>query len=219
MQLQSVNLDSCLTELIGFKRLEGTGNITLALEGSGGNVLDITRTLNGAATLTARRGAITGLNVEQLLRRLERRPLSGGGDFRSGQTPYERLSLQLKVVDGTIHVEDTDITGSAVKLALAGTASIPEREFDLKGTAALVNGAGTAAFELPFVMQGSWADPLLLPDPRSLIRRSGAAAPLLDAVRSRNDGAIRNAIERLTGSQRPTASAPAGVAPVSAPAN
>ncbi|MGN6461231.1 MAG: AsmA family protein, partial [Pseudolabrys sp.] len=218
LQLQSVNLDSCLTELIGFKRLEGTGNITLALEGSGASVLDITRTLNGAATLTARRGAITGLNVEQLLRRLERRPLSGGGDFRSGQTPYERLAMQLKIVDGTIHVEDVDIAGSAVKLALAGTASIPEREFDLKGTAALVNAAGTAAFELPFVMQGSWADPLLLPDPRSLIRRSGAAAPLLDAVRSRNDGAIRSAIERLTGTQRPTAAAP-GVAPVSAPAN
>jgi len=218
LQLQSVNLDSCLTELIGFKRLEGTGDITLALEGSGASVLAITRTLNGAATLTAQRGAITGLNVEQLLRRLERRPLSGGGDFRSGQTPYERLAMQLKIVDGTIHVEEVDIAGSAVRLALAGTASIPEREFDLKGTAALVNATGVAAFELPFVMQGSWADPLLLPDPRSLIRRSGAAAPLLDAVRSRHDGAIRNAIERLTGAQRPTAAAP-GVAPVSAPAN
>jgi hypothetical protein len=37
-------------------------------------------------------------------------------------------------------------------------------------------------------------------------------------VRSRNDGAIRNAIDRLTGAQRPTAAAP-DVAPVSAPAN
>ena len=39
------------------------------------------------ATLTGHDGAIAGFNVEQLLKRLERRPLSGGGNFRSGSTP------------------------------------------------------------------------------------------------------------------------------------
>jgi AsmA protein len=48
--------------------------------------------------------------------------------------------------------------------------------------------AGTAneappAFELPFVVQGPWDDPIILPDAQILIRRSGAAAPLVDAVR------------------------------------
>ena len=40
----------------------------------------------------------------------------------------------------------------------------------------------------------------MLPDPEILIRRSGAAAPLLDAVRDRRAReAVRAAIERLTG--------------------
>ena len=39
----------------------------------------LTRTLNGQATITANRGALAGLNLEQLLRRLERRPLSARG--------------------------------------------------------------------------------------------------------------------------------------------
>lgn len=212
LQFSNVNLDECLTELIGLKRLEGKGNLSFALEGSGNSVLAITRTLTGQAALTGVKGALAGLNVEQLLRRLERRPLSGGGDFRTGRTPYERIAVQLKIAQGTIGVEDVAIEGSAVKLALAGTASIPARDLDLTGTAALINAAGTAAFELPFVVQGSWADPVLLPDPQILIRRSGAAAPLLNTVRGRE--AVRSAIERLTGSSggAPTAAAPAASA-------
>ena len=53
------------------------------------------------------------------------------------------------------------IEGAAVILALAGSASIPARELDLKGTAALVAPPkpGAAPFELPFIVQGSWDDP------------------------------------------------------------
>ena len=38
---------------------------------------------------------------------------------------------------------------------------------------------GAAGFELPFVVQGPWDDPLMLPDTDLLLRRSGAAAPVL----------------------------------------
>ena len=59
-------------------------------------MLALTRTLSGTATLTARQGAITGFNVEQLLKRLEQRPLSIAGDFRRGRTPFERLDVALR---------------------------------------------------------------------------------------------------------------------------
>src|SRR6185312_3586960 len=166
----------------------------------------------GTANLTGTNGALAGLNVEQLLRRLERRPLSGGGEFRSGRTPYQKITVALKVAQGTVTVDDVSIDGTAVKLALAGTASIPEREVDLKGTAMLVTPPrpGTAPFELPFIVQGSWDDPIMLPDPEALIRRSGAAAPLLNAVRERRArDSVRSAIERLTGSTPPSGTVPA----------
>ena len=116
-----------------------------------------------------------------------------------------RLRVALKVAQGTVTVEDVKIEGSAVVLALAGSASIPARELDLKGTAALVAPPkpGVAPFELPFIVQGSWDDPIMLPDPEALIRRSGAAAPLLNAVRERRArDSVRSAIERLTGRRR-----------------
>ena len=209
LQFTDVDLESCLGQLFGLHRLEGSGNLAFAVEGSGDSVLAVTHTLSGTASLNGQNGALAGLNVEQLLRRLERRPLSGGGEFRSGRTPFEKIAMALKISRGTVTVEDVKIEGSAVRLALAGSASIPARELDLKGTAALVAASKpeAAAFELPFIVQGSWDDPIMLPDPEALIRRSGAAAPLLNAVRDRRArDAARSVIERLTG-------APSGAIP------
>ena len=210
MHFTDVELESCLGQLFGLHRLDGKGNMTFAVEGSGDSVLAVTRTLTGTASLTGEKGALNGLNVEELLRRLERRPLSGGGEFRTGRTPFEKIAMALKITKGTVTVEDVKIDGSAVRLALAGSASIPTRDLDLKGTATLVSAGkpAAAAFELPFIVQGSWDDPIMLPDPEALIRRSGAAAPLLNAVRDqRARDAARSVIDRLTGTPAPAAPA------------
>jgi AsmA protein len=200
LQFAGVDLQSCLDRLFGLRRIEGTGNLSLALDAAGDSVDAIARTVNGTATLTAADGAITGFNAEQLLRRLERRPLSGTGDFRTGRTPFSKLNIALKVIDGVATIDDARLDGSAVRLILGGTTSIPERNLDLHGTAALVSATSEAAFELPFFVHGPWDDPLMLPDTQFLIGRSGAGESLRKAVQERTaNDAIRKAIERLTG--------------------
>ncbi|MDB5574159.1 MAG: AsmA family protein, partial [Tardiphaga sp.] len=70
---------------------------------------------------------------------------------------------------------------------------------------------------LPFVVQGPWDDPLIFPDPESLIRRSPGAAPLLDAVKDRKTrDAVRSVLERITG-QKQSAPAEPEAAPAAAP--
>ncbi len=188
LQFTEVDLEQCLGEMFGMRRLAGKGTFGFTLDSKGSSVLELTQGLNGNANLVSRKGAITGFNVEQMLRRLERNPLSGRGDLRSGRTPYDLITVQLKIAQGVAHVQDVRVEGPAVRLQMGGSASIPNRDFDLKGTAALLSNAGgvvTPAFELPFFVRGPWDDPLYLPDAQILINRSGAAAPLLDAVRSR----------------------------------
>jgi len=221
LQFSNVDLEQCLGEVFGIRRLEGKGNLNFAIESSGRSVYDLTKALNGTAGLTSRKGAIAGFNVEQLLKRIERRPLSGGGEFRTGKTPYETLTVNLKIVQGVANVEDVRMEGPSVGLALVGSASIPERELDLRGTASLLSisassNAAAPAFELPFMVQGPWDDPIILPDPQSRIQRSGAAQPILDAVRNRSPrDPIRSAIERLTGAApaEPAEAPPAATAP------
>jgi AsmA protein len=205
LQFSDVDLEQCLGELLGVRRIEGKGNLGFVLESSGASVFDLTKGLNGTASVTSRKGAIAGVNIEQFLRRLERSPLSGRGELRGGRTPYDLLAINLKVIQGTAQVEEARIEAPAVRLGFAGSASVPARELDLKGTATLmVSAAADAppAFELPFVVQGPWEDPLVWPDPQILIKRSGAAAPLLDAVRN-----------RLKIDPRPMAPPPVSVAP------
>jgi AsmA protein len=224
LQFDGVNLERCIGELFGLKRIEGRGSMSVSLEGTGPSVHALTRTLDGEATLTGTKGALTGLNVEQLLRRLERRPLSGGNEYRTGRTPFETLTVQMKVAQGNVTVEEVSLRGPVVQLALAGEASIPARDLDLKGIATLVSvSANAKPFELPFAVQGGWDDPLLLPDAQILIQRSGAAAPLLEALRARRD-AIRTPAENPAAPQPPAipllpqpAAAPAAVLEAATP--
>jgi len=221
LQFLDVDLASCLGQMFGVHKLEGRGNLALNLDGSGASVLALASTLNGSANLTAHGGALAGVNVEQWLRRLERRPLSGNGDFRSGRTPFDQLTLNLKVVQGVVSVDDMHVEGPAVRIAAGGQALVPTRELDLKGVATLISSTTGNEFALPFIVTGQWDDPVMLPDPQSLIRRSGAAAPLLDAIKERTAGsAVRSVIDQLLASPAATPAPVSGsaAAPVASPA-
>ena len=86
---------------------------------------------------------------------------------------------------------------------------MPTREYDLKGVASLTSAAnGAPGFELPFVVQGPWDDPLIFPDPESLIRRSPASAPLLDAVKDTQDPRRRELGDRALYRRRREAGLP-----------
>ena len=208
MEFSDIDFESCLGELFGLHRIEGKGKVNLALEGVGESVLALTHSVSGTVKLVGQQGALTGINVEQVLRRLERRPLSPG-DYRSGQTPYESLAVRLNVTNGTVTVDEATVDGNKVRIALSGTASIPTRELDLKGTASLLSGTNEVAFALPFIVNGPWEDAMPLPDTGILIQRSGAAAPLLKSL---SDSKVRSALERLIGPHQAAPAAAAGAA-------
>jgi AsmA protein len=200
-QFTDVDLQACASELFGINKLSGRGNLSVSLVASGASPFGLASSIDGSATLTGHDGAIAGFNVEQLLKRLERRPLSGGGNFRSGSTPYDNLTVSVKFNDGVAIAEDVRLESTTTRLTLTGTASVPTREYDLKGVASLTSApSGPPGFDLPFVVQGPWDDPLVFPDPESLIRRSPGAAQLLDSIKdTKARDAVKSVIERFTG--------------------
>ena len=222
MRFDDVDLGNCLSQMFGLHKLDGRGTLALDVDGSGQSVWAVTHTLNGSASLGAQDGALIGIDVAQLLQRLEKRPLSGNGDFRNGRTQFDRLMLTVKIDHGTISVQKLEFNGPAVKLRLAGEASIPSRDLDLQGTPTLVSA--NTADEVPalsFTVQGPWDSPVPLPDASSLIRHSNAAAPLLEAVKRHSAGdAVRSVIDQLfapPAAQPATASKPATATSPAAP--
>ena len=90
----------------------------------------------------------------------------------------------MNIAGGLIETEQASLDGASVRLALGGTASIPEQNLALEGHRQPGGDPeDSKAFELAFAVRGPWADPVMVPDVQSLIQRSGAAAPLFDAAR------------------------------------
>ncbi|MGO9358376.1 MAG: AsmA family protein, partial [Xanthobacteraceae bacterium] len=204
-QLTDIDLEAFGAELFGNRRLAGRGTLNGSLQASGSSPFELAQSLDGTVKLTGHDGALVGFDVAQLLKRLERRPLSGTGEFRNGRTPFNTLDVALKFDRGIASTDDARVEGPAARLTLSGTANVPGREYDLKGIASLIAAPDAPpAFELPFVIQGPWDDPLVLPDSDALIRRSPASAPLLDAVRdNRTRDAVRSVIDRFKGAPKP----------------
>jgi AsmA protein len=217
-QFTDVDLQSLASELFGVTKLSGRGNLNVSLLAAGASPFGLASSLDGTATLTGHDGAISGFNVEQLLKRLERRPLSGAGNIRSGSTPYDSMTIGVKFADGIATAEEIRVEGPATRITLTGTASVPAREYDLKGIASLTSAPNAPpGFELPFVVQGPWDDPLIFPDPESLIRRSPGAAPLLEGLKDRKTrDAVKSVLDRFTGGGAKPAAPDAAAAPAAA---
>jgi len=213
-EFTDVALGQALDDVLGVRRLEGMGTLEVLLEGSGRSIYNISQSLSGGITLNGTKGYVLGIDVAQVLRRIERRPLSGGGDLRGGRTSFDSFAAQVTLERGTATLQEAVIAGKQVHLSLEGTVSVPTRDVSLKGEAVLLStGLNTGdrtggGFDLPFLVQGSWDSPYVMLDPQSLIRRSGAAQPLLDAVRSNSAGeaAVRSVLDQLA---KPTILPPA----------
>jgi len=138
--------------------------------------------------------------------------------MHSGRTAFDQLVLNAKIEQGIVSVADLHLSGPAARVAMNGQASIPARDLDLEGKATLVSTETANEFELPFTVGGSWDEPRILPDASILLRRSGAAAPLIDAVKQHSAGeAVRKVIDQIFATT-PGGAAPPPTAPAAATA-
>ncbi|MBS7542092.1 AsmA family protein [Ancylobacter oerskovii] len=176
---EDVALAQALGDIFRTQRVEGTGSFRLAATGTGRDIAGIVGSLDGSFRLEGANGALVGIDATRILTRLAERPLSGIGNLRGGRTPFDSLAAEATISSGIADLTTLAVDSTRLAVRMNGTASILAQELDLAGTAMLKDASGTASpFELPFVVRGDWDDPLLLPDPQSLIRRSGAARPL-----------------------------------------
>jgi AsmA protein len=182
MQFSGVNLQHCLSHLFDIDVLSGSGDLAFSVSSSGRSVKELAGNLSGNVDVAATEGGIRGLDVEQVMRRLQRSPLAGG-DLRSGRTPFDKLNIRLRIAQGLATIDDVALKGPNVRLAVTGTTSIPERELNLAGTANLISAEPDAAtlFELPFTVKGQWTSPSIVADTHALVEKSPLVRSLINA--------------------------------------
>ena len=139
-----------------------SGSLILALSGqaTGNSVSDMAATLRGNLQASASQGNIAGLDVEQALRRMEKRPRDAQPDPRSGTIAFDKANASITLAQGRAVLADAQMTGAAAWLQLAGQVDVAGRNLALKGIAGQT-GASESGPLLRFDLRGSWDTPEL----------------------------------------------------------
>ena len=180
-----VGVDSAAlqNDLFRSQRFSGSATGELSFMGEGASSAQVLSTLRGTAKVALANGHVTGLDLEQALRRLEKRPLSIASDMRSGRTAFSEAQIDLDIDGGVAKVMNMEAKGAGVDISVSGSASVTRRLLDLTIKARQTGREDSQpAPQLNMDLRGNWDDPNLIIDAQSLIRRSEAAAPLLRSL-------------------------------------
>lgn len=189
-----VETASLLRDLSGKARISGAANGEISLSAFGQTPAALMQSASGALRVSLARGELAGVDIEQAVRRAERRPLSIAADMRSGQTKFTSAEFDANLTRGALRLQQAQIVGHGMEMIIAGEASAPERTLRLSVAAAPPRAGAQNREPVLFLdVAGSWDEPSLSVDADRLIRRSRAAAPLLPPERVREDETAREA--------------------------
>jgi AsmA protein len=170
-----------LWPIVGSGKISGSMTGTANVESTGASMSELMRNLDGRAQIALERGELGGINLEQALRRLDKRPLALATDVRHGETAFESASFGLRIAKGVAEIESGVLRNPRVSLGFGGGVDFAERALNLHALATAAASEDKAGQESPrfgFDVVGPWDDLAFVPDVQSLIRHSGAAAPL-----------------------------------------
>ena len=148
------------------------------------SLAEIMHSLDGRGQFKLADGEVSGVDLEQALRRMEKRPLSIATEVRTGRTSFTSASGAFDISGGNAEMDQCVASGPGVELAMTGSTEIGDRSLDLHVVARQtgVDTSNPNAPQLHLDLMGSWDDPVLVLDTASLIRRSAVAAPLLRSL-------------------------------------
>lgn len=165
---------------LGLTRFSGRATGQFAFEATGGSMAQMMRGLDGRGQASLRGGEISGVDLEQALRRLDKRPLAMAIDVRNGRTTFDTAQAAVKIAGGQAEIGPGTVSGPGVQIAFSGAANVGDRTVLIRADASQTGGEKLASPpRLPLEFVGSWDEPRLVADTLTLLRRSGAAAPLL----------------------------------------
>ena len=142
----------------------GQGTLEFALETTGASPAAVVAGLGGSASLKLGQGAVSGVNLEEALRRSQRRPIDVARDMRIGGTAFDTLALEFAFGHGIAHVVNGELAAHGVAANLQGQVDLLAQRWDLHANAIQTDAAGQASKDgarLSFDIEGPWTSPTI----------------------------------------------------------
>jgi AsmA protein len=166
-----------LRDIAGLSLLDGAVAATVDATARGETWGEFVESLAGTADVKVADGTLSGFELNQIATLAGNRGVADAA-AGSGTVPFTSLTGALKLKDGTIRGNDIRVEGDGFAIDLTGGLTLADASVRAKGVLAAARAGADPAgrSEIPFVIGGSWSDPLVLPDYERLIER-GAEAP------------------------------------------
>jgi AsmA protein len=196
-ELANVALEPMLTDVNGAAPITGVGRIGAKLRTSGNNGDALIAGLNGDIGFDVRNGAIKKINIVRSICSLI------GGAGQSGETRFDRMFGNGKVVNGVVNNPDLTMSSPLLRIVAGGNVDLPRQRLDYAGTASLVescSGQGGAlrtdlsGIDVPFRLSG----PLDNPSP-SVDIAALAAKQLTEGVGKKFNESVQRKITEKVG--------------------
>ena len=183
LRFRDISLQPMLTDLTGFERLIGTGDLSLDFLGSGTSVAAIMNSLSGSGVLNLGAGEIVGLDIAGMITRLDT------GYVGEGQrTIFDSLSASFDMDQGDLFNSDLILAGPVIRAEGSGRIGLGARDLEYRiRPTALAAEDGTGGLSVPLWITGSWAAPSFALDMEALAQENlrEEAAALEDQLKAK----------------------------------
>ncbi|MDQ0313999.1 AsmA family protein [Amorphus orientalis] len=187
--LDGVDVHRLLKDGADFGALAGTGRIALNVAGSGDSAYALIRAMDGSASFQIANGAILGVNIPRLVRRLSTSVLTGWQSDPAEKTDFTAFGSSFAISDGVATTDDLSLIGPLVRMSGEGSADLADKTLDFRvdpRVVASLEGQGSEAdlkgLGVPIVINGPWSDPRIYPDIRGILQNPQAALEQLKSV-------------------------------------
>ncbi|RVI82597.1 AsmA family protein, partial [Sinorhizobium meliloti] len=171
-----------LTDMAGFKYLEGSLKAEFDVTGAGGTSGALAKSLQGNANVGFSDGAIRGIDIANVYNNLVSLMTSGFKQDESKATTFTELGASFAIEGGVARTEDLKLVGPLIRMTGNGAADLaqstlnfrlePRLVASLKGQGAEISTDGIG---VPVVVEGSFAAPRIYPDLSDLLKNPDAA--------------------------------------------
>lgn len=154
LNAQGVGMQSLLSELAGFDRLLGAGNLQLNFLGSGNSMDAIMKSLKGDGRVSLGKGELRGLDLAGMLRNLDT-SFEGKGN----KTIFDSVGASFSINKGVLRNEDLSFLAPLLQAAGLGKVDLGGQTLDYALTPTAFSGSDDEGVKVPLRITGTWANP------------------------------------------------------------
>ena len=160
LRARAVQMQPLLSDLADLTRFSGQGDAEVSFLGVGQNVDAIMRSLSGSGAVNVGRGAIEGIDLDNLL---------GNFDSQGGTTVFDALTATFQMQNGILRNEDLTMLLPNFDARGAGQVNLGAQTIDYTVTPKALRVNQGRGLAVPVRIVGPWADPKISADLKAAI--------------------------------------------------